>query len=102
MRRGPPAPGAPMAGSFGLFLLPRGRPRCFFPVAVDLAAAEEEEGSMALGSSLSLSLFFDGGVVLEASGVQRRSRGCNLKRAGRRQNVMSQCGTQSDEAVPLQ
>jgi hypothetical protein len=54
MRRGPPALGAPMAGSFGLFLLPRGRPRCFFPVVVDPAVAEEEEGSMALGSSLSL------------------------------------------------
>jgi hypothetical protein len=42
-----------MAGSFGLFLLPRGCPRCFFPVAVDPAAVEEEEGSMAPGSSLS-------------------------------------------------
>jgi hypothetical protein len=45
-----------MAGSFGLFLLPRGRPRRYFPMAVDPAAAEEEEGSMALGSSLSSSV----------------------------------------------
>jgi hypothetical protein len=45
-----------MAGIFGLFLLPRGRPQCFFPVAVDPAAAEGEEGSMVLGSSLSSSL----------------------------------------------
>jgi hypothetical protein len=56
MRKGPPATGAPMAGSFGLFMLPRGRPRRFFPVAVDPAATEEEEGSMALGSSLSSSM----------------------------------------------
>jgi hypothetical protein len=38
-----------MAGIFGLLLLPRERPRRFFPVAVDLMATEEEEGSMALG-----------------------------------------------------
>jgi hypothetical protein len=56
MHRGPLALGAPMAGIFGLFLLPRGRSRCFFPVAVDPAVAEGEEGSMALGSSLSSSL----------------------------------------------
>jgi hypothetical protein len=53
MRRGPPTLGALMASSFGLFLLPRGRPQCFFPVAVDPAVVEEEEGSMAPGSSLS-------------------------------------------------
>jgi hypothetical protein len=49
MRRAPPAPGAPMAGTFGLFLLPKGRPRCFFPRPEDPTAAEEEEGSMAQG-----------------------------------------------------
>jgi hypothetical protein len=38
-----------MAGTFSLFLLPKGRPQCFFPVAVDPMAAEEEEGSMAQG-----------------------------------------------------
>jgi hypothetical protein len=49
MRRGPPAPGAPIAGTFGLFRLPRGLPRRFFPVSEDPAVAEEEEGSMAQG-----------------------------------------------------
>jgi hypothetical protein len=48
MRRGPLAPGVPNAGTFGLFLQPKGRPRRFFPVAVDPMAAEKEEGSMAL------------------------------------------------------
>jgi hypothetical protein len=45
-----------MAGSFGLFLLPRGRHWHYFPVVVDPAAVEEEEGSMALGCSLSSSI----------------------------------------------
>jgi hypothetical protein len=43
MRRGPLAPGAPTAGTFGLFLLPKGHPRCFFPKPEDPAVAEEEE-----------------------------------------------------------
>jgi hypothetical protein len=77
MHRGPPAPGAPMASIFGLFLLPRGCPRHFFPVAVDPEAAEEEEGSMALGK---LSFLFGDEVVLGASGVWRRSRMHHLKR----------------------
>jgi hypothetical protein len=47
MHRGPPAPGAPIAGTFGLFRLPRGHPRRFFAALEDPAAAEEEEGSMA-------------------------------------------------------
>jgi hypothetical protein len=38
-----------MVSTFGLFLLPKGRPRRFFPVAVDPIAAEEDEGSMAEG-----------------------------------------------------
>jgi hypothetical protein len=49
MRRGPPAPGVHRAGTFALFLLPWGRPRRFAPV-LDLAAAEEAEGSIARGS----------------------------------------------------
>jgi hypothetical protein len=49
MRRGPPAPGAPTAGTFSLFLLPKGHPRHFFPGPEDPAAVEEEEGCMALG-----------------------------------------------------
>jgi hypothetical protein len=49
MRRGPPAPGVHRAGTFALFLLPGGRPRCFTP-ELDSAAAEEAEGSMGLGS----------------------------------------------------
>jgi hypothetical protein len=49
MRRGPPASGAQRAGTFGLFLLPGGRPRCFAPELADPAAAEEAEGSMARG-----------------------------------------------------
>jgi hypothetical protein len=49
MRRGPPAPGAPTAGTFGLFLLPKGRTRRFFPEPEDPTAAEEEEGCMVQG-----------------------------------------------------
>jgi hypothetical protein len=49
MRRGPLAPSAPLAGTFGLFRLPKGRPRRFFPASDDPAVAEEEEGSMAQG-----------------------------------------------------
>jgi hypothetical protein len=47
MYRGPRALGAPIVGTFGLFRLPRGRPRRFFPALEDPAAVEEEEGSMA-------------------------------------------------------
>jgi hypothetical protein len=46
-RRGPPAPGAPTSGTFGLFLLPKGHPRHFFPGLEDTVSAEEEDGSMA-------------------------------------------------------
>jgi hypothetical protein len=49
MRRGPPAPGVHRAGTFTLFLLPGGRPRCFVPEP-DPTAAEEAEGSIAWGS----------------------------------------------------
>jgi hypothetical protein len=38
-----------MVGTFGLFRLPKGRLGRFFPGSEDLAAAEEEEGSMAQG-----------------------------------------------------
>jgi hypothetical protein len=51
MRRGPPAPGAQRAGTFGLFLLPRGRPQRFAPELKDLTAVEAE-GSMARGRCL--------------------------------------------------
>jgi hypothetical protein len=47
MRSGPPAPGVHRARTFGLFLLPGGRPRRFAPEPADLAAVEEAEGSMA-------------------------------------------------------
>jgi hypothetical protein len=46
MHRGPPAPGIHRAGTFALFLLPKGRPRRFVP-KLDPAAAEEAEGSIA-------------------------------------------------------
>jgi hypothetical protein len=49
MCKGPLAPSAPLAGTFGLFRLPRGRPRHFAPVLEDPAVAEEAEGSMAQG-----------------------------------------------------
>jgi hypothetical protein len=49
MHRGAPAPGAPTVGTFGLFLLPKGRPRHFFPEPEDPAVAQEEEGSMVQG-----------------------------------------------------
>jgi hypothetical protein len=48
MRRGLPAPGAHRVGTFVLFLLPGGRPRCFAPELGP--AAEEAEGSMSLGA----------------------------------------------------
>jgi hypothetical protein len=47
MRRGPPALGIHRAGTFGLFLLPGGRPWRFAPELADPAAAEEAERSMA-------------------------------------------------------
>jgi hypothetical protein len=46
MRRGPLAPGIHRAGTFALFLLPRGRPRRFAP-ELDPVVAEEAEGSIA-------------------------------------------------------
>jgi hypothetical protein len=49
MRRGPPARGVHRAGTFALFLLPRGRPRCFIP-ELDPATAKEAEGSIAWGA----------------------------------------------------
>jgi hypothetical protein len=52
IRRWPPAPGAQMAETFGLFLRLGGRPRRFAPALEDPAAAEEAEGSMALGRCL--------------------------------------------------
>jgi hypothetical protein len=52
MRRGPLIPGAQRAGTFGLFLLPGGRPCHFAPELEDSAAAEEAEGSMAWGRCL--------------------------------------------------
>jgi hypothetical protein len=52
MCRGPQAPGAQRAGTFGLFLLPRERPRRFVPELKDPAAAEVAEGSMARGRCL--------------------------------------------------
>jgi hypothetical protein len=36
-------PGSLIAATFGLFLLPRGRPCCFFPAMAELVAAEAEE-----------------------------------------------------------
>jgi hypothetical protein len=49
MRRGPPAPGAHQAGTFGLFRLPGGRQWRLAPELADPAAAEEAEGSIAWG-----------------------------------------------------
>jgi hypothetical protein len=44
MRRGPPAPGVHLAGTFALFQLPEGRPWCFIP-ELDPAAVEEADTS---------------------------------------------------------
>jgi hypothetical protein len=52
MRRGPPAPVAPMVSTFGLFRLPRGRLRRFFPVLEDPVAVAEEEDPWRRGSFL--------------------------------------------------
>jgi hypothetical protein len=59
-RKGPPASGAHMAGTFSLFLLPEGRPRCFAPKLVP-AVVEEAEGSIGLG-------FDEGEVAREGEG----------------------------------
>jgi hypothetical protein len=69
MRRGPMAPGAQMAGTFGLFLLPGGRPCRFSPKLEDPAAAEEAKGRC-LGKRA---------VLEEASEVPRASRKQHLK-----------------------
>jgi hypothetical protein len=58
MRRGPPAPGAPTASSFGLFWLPEGHPRRFIPAPEDPAAVEEAEGSMAQGRFSSVQEYY--------------------------------------------
>jgi hypothetical protein len=70
MRRGPPASGFHQAGTFALFLLPGGRPRCFVPEP-DPAAAEEADGSMLKEES-------KGGVAREEERVkcQRCRGGC--------------------------
>jgi hypothetical protein len=49
MHRGPSAPGAQRVGTFSLFLLTGGCPRCFAPELEDPVVAEEAEGSMARG-----------------------------------------------------
>jgi hypothetical protein len=72
MRRGSLAPGVHRAGTFTLFLLPGGRPRCFIP-ELDPAAAEEAEGSIAWGS-------VEEKVALEEEGeVPEVSRRLHLK-----------------------
>jgi hypothetical protein len=48
-RRGPPAPVALTAATFGFFLLPRGCPRRFLPAADEPVAVEAEDESMAPG-----------------------------------------------------
>jgi hypothetical protein len=75
MCRGPAALGDQRAGTFGLFLLPGGRPRRFTPKLEDLAvAAEEAEGSMAQGRCL-----WERAVLEKASEVPRASRKKHLK-----------------------
>jgi hypothetical protein len=51
-------------GTFALFLLPGGRPRRFIP-ELDPAAAEEAEGSIALGSVEEEVALVEEGEVLE-------------------------------------
>jgi hypothetical protein len=72
VRRGPPAPGVHWAGTFALFLLPGGHPRCFVPEP-DPAAEEEAEGYIAWGS-------IEEEVALEEEGeVPEVSRRLHLK-----------------------
>jgi hypothetical protein len=74
MRRGPPAPSVYRAGTFALFLLSGGHPRCFI-LEPDPAAAEEAEGSIAWGS-------VEGRVALEEEDeVPEVSRRLHLKGA---------------------
>jgi hypothetical protein len=72
MRRGPPVLGVHRAGTFALFLLPGGCPRCFV-LEPDPAAAEKAEGSIAWGSVA-------GEVALKEEGeVPEVSRRLHLK-----------------------
>jgi hypothetical protein len=66
MHRGPLAPGVHRAGTFALFLLPRGRPRRFLP-ELDPVAAEEAEGSIAWGSTEEEVALEEDGEVPEVS-----------------------------------
>jgi hypothetical protein len=67
MRRVPSALGIHRVGIFTLFLLPGGRPRHFTP-ELDLAAAEEAEGSICLGSVEEEVALEEEGEVSEVSG----------------------------------
>jgi hypothetical protein len=84
MRRGPPAPGAHRAGTFGLFRLPGGRPRRLAPELADPAAAEEAEGSIARGSARGRSS--TGRSGRSAEGVEEAA----FKGRGRCRSVKSQ------------
>jgi hypothetical protein len=64
--KGPPAPVAHRAGTFSLFLLPGGHPRCFTPELIP-AVAEEAEGSISLGVVEEEVALEDEGEVLEVS-----------------------------------
>jgi hypothetical protein len=86
MRRRPPAPGVHRAGTFALFRLPGGRPRCFAPKLADPTAAEEAEGSIAWGRIRGRSS--TGGSGRSAKGVEEATfKGCD-----RRRSVKSQRG----------
>jgi hypothetical protein len=102
MRRGPLAPGVHRAGIFALFLLPRGRPRCFTP-ELDPAAAEEAKGSICLGSieeevaleeegevpEVSRRLYLWGTASVDASNLSAGIEALAQRSAAKRRTIMT-------------
>jgi hypothetical protein len=95
MRRGPPALGAPTAGTFGLFLLPRGRPRRFFP------ALEDPGGEGERWIHGTEEILFGAGVVLRGKWSAEEIKEVPFKEGSQRRNVKSQRGNRSVSAALL-
>jgi hypothetical protein len=102
MCRGPPAPGVHRAGIFALLLLPGGRPRRFAP-ELNLAVAEEAEGSIGLGSiaeevaleekgevpEVSRRLYLRGAAGIDASNFSAGIEALAQRSAAKRRAIMT-------------
>jgi sugar/nucleoside kinase (ribokinase family) len=89
-------------GIFALFLLPRGRPRRFAP-ELDLAVAEEAEGSICLGgveeevaleeedevSEVSRRLYLRGAAGVDASNLSAGIEALAQRSAAKRRAIMT-------------